>query len=96
MNYNDPINVEVRERDSQWREILERYLPQTASSSIAGPQLLDNVFKRDIIPLMQAAINLSIILHELEARGIELSEGQDDKWFGATEIIERLRKGLGQ
>jgi hypothetical protein len=95
-DYNHPINQALRARDLEWRLTLEKYLPDIAVLSFMGPVLLDRAFKNDLIPLLKATINLSTIIQELEAKGIELTDDQDDKWFGATEIIERLRKGMGK
>ena len=41
--------------------------------------------------ILIAAENLSTILHELEEKGIELTEEQERQWSKATEMIQEAR-----
>ena len=40
------------------------------------------------IELVKAIEDLSDILHELEGRGVELTDDQDDRWEKATEVLQ--------
>jgi KaiC/GvpD/RAD55 family RecA-like ATPase len=42
--------------------------------------------------LLKVSVNLSDILHELEATGVDLNEKQDAEWGEATDVIELIRE----
>jgi len=44
--------------------------------------------------LIEANVSLSMILHELEEAGLELTEKQDCEWSLATAVVEATKEQL--
>lgn len=43
---------------------------------------------------LEAALKLSDLLHGLEERGIDLTDGEEEKWSEATALIESAREQI--